>query len=91
VAENEGIRAGGFALWKGRAETGELFGGDGKADHLLNCCSWLAKKIMGETRKGSLLMTSTPPAGQARLSGSFLTTSAVLKIPWIEQALTLNW
>ena len=36
-------------------------------------------------------MTSTVFAGQARLSGSFLTTSEVLKIPWMEQALTLNW
>ena len=36
-------------------------------------------------------MTLTVSAGHARLSGSFLTTSEVLKIPWMEQALTLNW
>jgi len=35
-------------------------------------------------------MTSMVSAGQARLLGSFLTTSAVLKIPCMEQALTLN-
>ena len=37
------------------------------------------------------MATSIVPAGQARESGSLSTTSAVLKIPWMEQALTLNW
>jgi len=36
-------------------------------------------------------MTSTVLAGQERLIGSFLTTSAVLNIPCMEHALTLNW
>ena len=35
-------------------------------------------------------MTFMVLVGQATLSGSFLTTSAVLKMPWMEQALTLN-
>ena len=38
-----------------------------------------------------VLMTSMVLAGHATLPGSFLTTSAVLKIPWMEHALTLNW
>jgi len=46
----------------------------------------------GRRRGGEcLLMTSTVLAGQASESGSFLTTSNILNMPWIEQALTLNW
>ena len=57
-------------------------------------CSTTAILQLNETGQGGqegLLMTSTVFVGQARLSGSFLTTSAVLKMPWMEQALTLNW
>ena len=36
------------------------------------------------------LVTSKVPAGQVTLLGSFLITSPVLKMPCIEQALTLN-
>ena len=36
-------------------------------------------------------MTSTVSGGQERLLGSLFTTSAVLKIPCNEHALTLNW
>ena len=90
MAIEEGVRTGRFGGWKERAETGKLFGCDGEADHLLDCSTWLGKvRQKGRRRDG--LMTSTVPDGQARLSGSFLTTSAVLKMPWIEQALTLNW
>ena len=38
----------------------------------------------------NLLFKSTLSGSHMKLFGSFLTTSEVLKMPWIEQALTLN-
>ena len=65
-------------------------GGMGKRTIDSTADDWVS--IVQEARKDeSPLMRLTVLAGHARLSGSFLTTSAVLKIPWTEQALTLSW
>lgn len=44
VAEDECVRTGGFARWEEGAETGDFFGSDGEADHLLDCCNQKRKK-----------------------------------------------
>ncbi len=94
VAEYEGVRFGGFAGAEEGFEPGEFFVGDGKADHLFDLL-WVSMvgvvERIGMGKGGGLLITSIVLGLQDRLSGSLLTTSAVLKIPWMEQALTLNW
>lgn len=52
VAEDEGVGAGGFSGWEDGAETGELFGGDGEADHLLDCEDQIKDEWMPEEGGG---------------------------------------
>lgn len=90
VAVDEGVWASGLFRWEEAAQAVELVGGDGEADHLFDLdgmVNWASSMNGGKC----LLMTSILSAGHARLSGSFLATSDVLKMPWTEQDLTLNW
>ena len=90
MAEDESVRPRGLGGRKERAQAVQFFRSDREANHLFDCGLQLG--VNGEKGiKLRLLITSIELMGQATLPGSFLTTSAVLKIPWIEQALTLNW
>ena len=91
MAEDEGVGSRGFLGRKERAQAIQLLGSDWVANHLLDCGAVFSQVKLRKQLEPCLLMTSIESIGQATLSGSFLTTSAVLKIPWMEHALTLNW
>lgn len=92
VAKDERNGLGRLARAERLAEAGELLLGNGEADNDFDCGSVLGWKVKEGKQRG-VLLTSTmwPRLGQASESGSWSRTSAVLKIPWMEQALTLNW
>ncbi len=75
VAEDEGVGAFGLGWGELGAEAGELFGGDGEADHHLDWREIVSG--LGGRRGNDLLITLTESALHARLSGSLRTTSAV--------------